>query len=158
MAQLNSELAQFTAATAAATLSAGQKLIRNFNYYRSASSDEDLITREELLLICNNIRMDLFGMHNLLNDELMQHSPFLVSLACRINDSYEELHRKLLFFDIQFIENIIPQMDTVRHFWADCTEPFFYNSLLEYELEHGQSEAIKQTEKAIKKLPESISF
>lgn len=158
MAQLDSQLAQFTAATAAATLSTGQKLIRNFRYYRAATSDEEIITRTELLLICHNIRMDMFGMHNLLNDEEMQQSPFLVSLASRINDSYENLHRKMLFFDAKLIQDIIPEIDSQRQFWSGYTEPSFYNYELTYSLEHTLPVTIKIIEDQIKPFPDQIEI
>ncbi|MCC5941355.1 MAG: hypothetical protein JJU37_07405 [Balneolaceae bacterium] len=158
MAQIDSQLAQFTAATAAATLSTGRKLIRNFRYYRSAQSDLTTITSGELLLICHTIRMDMFGMHNLLNDEQMQQSPFLVSLAARINDSFENLHRKVLFFDADLIEMIIPEIDSQRDFWAGCTEPSFYNFELTRYLEHTLPVSIKFIENQINQFPDQIEI
>lgn len=155
MAQLNLKLAQFTAATAAATVTTGRKLSRNFQYYRSGRAEMDVITREELLLICHTIRMDLFGMHNLLNDEQMFDSPFLVSIAGRINDSFEELHRKLLFFDTDLITEIIQVIDQQRNYWTDYTNQNFYSKKLNQNLEIKFPGIIKKLEKTIHELPAS---
>lgn len=158
MAQINSQLVQFTAATAAATLSAGQKLSRNFRYYRAGKEDSTSVTRNELLLICHNIRMDMFGMHNLLIDEKMQQSPFLVSLASAVFDGFENLHRKVLFFDAGRIEKIIPEIDMQRVFWSGYTEPSFYNIELAVRLEHAQPFSMKVISKQIEQFPDQAEI
>ena len=158
MAQINSQLAQFTAATAAVTLSSGQKLSRNFKYYRAGNGDSTEVTRDELLLICHNIRMDMFGMHNLLIDEEMQQSPFLVSLACAVFDGFENLHRKILFFDAGRIENVIPEIDMQRAFWSGYTEPSFYNIELTDRLEHALPFSMKVISKQIEQFPDQAEI
>ncbi len=158
MAQINSQLAQFTAATAAVTLSAGQKLSRNFRYYRAGMGDSTKVTRNDLLLICHNIRMDMFGMHNLLIDEEMKQSPFLVSLASAVFDGFENLHRKVLFFDAAQIESIIVEIDTQRAFWSDYTEPSFYNIKLIERLEHTLPSSMKLISIQIEQLPDQAEI
>jgi hypothetical protein len=154
MAQLNSDLLRFAAATTAAALTTSRKLLRNYAYYRNHSLKSETIYRKDLLLLCHKIRLDAFGLHNLLEDESYQHSPFLVSLAGEIHDTLEELHRKLLFFDADLIESVIPLIDSQRRFWNQFTDEQFYDFNLSLFLEVKMPKTINKLEKAIYSLPE----
>jgi hypothetical protein len=157
MAQLNSELLEFAAAAAAATLTTSRKLIRNFTYYRANNESTETIYRTDLLQICHNIRMDAFGMHNLLEKEENRCSPFLVSLAGEINDSLEDLHRKALFFHAGSIEMLIPELDNLRTFWNNYTDEAFYQNLNTY-LEDVLPKSLALAEREIEQFPASVNL
>jgi len=154
MAQLNPDLFRFAAATTAAALTTSRKLLRNYAYYRNHSSKTEIVYRKDLLLLCHKIRMDAFGLHNLLEDESYQYSPFLVSLAGEIHDSLEELHRKMLFFDADLIESVIPLVDSLRRFWNQFTDDQFYDHNLSLFLEIKMPQAIKTLEETIVSFPD----
>lgn len=155
MAELNSEPLQFAAAVSAITLISGRKLSRNFAYYRSEKLPAEMVFRNELLLLCHRIRMEMFGMHNLMENPEKRCSPFLVAVAGEINDCFEELHRKLLFFDTSVITEIIPEIDSQRSFWKHYTDELFYSENLNLILETRLPDAIKVIESGIRKLPVS---
>jgi len=153
MAKLNSDVMHFAAATAAATLTTSRKLLRNYAYYRSTHSETETVTRTDLLFLCHKIRFNAFGLHNLLLDEENQNSPFLVSLAGNIADSFEEIHRKTLFYDASEIETLIPIIDSQRRFWNQFTDESFYHQQLALFLENTLPVDIKKLKKNIESLP-----
>ncbi len=158
MAQLSPNLLHFAAATAAATLTTSRKLMRNYAYYRNQHSKTETIFRDDLLVLCHKIRMDAFGLHNLLLDEENRESPFLVALAGNINDSFEEMHRKILFFDAADIETMIPVIDAQRRFWNQYTNENFYQDHLATFLENTLPDDIKQLNDIIETLPKQTTL
>ncbi len=159
MAKLDSDdLIEFTAAAAAATLTTSRKFIRNYNYYKQRAGRPEIIYRADLLTLCHKIRLDLFGLQNLLEDETKHHSPFIVTLASQINDALEELHRKILFFRPEQIETVIPIIDSQRLFWCRYTDEQFYNDHLSTEIEHSISSDILEIQALIQALPKSAKF
>jgi hypothetical protein len=155
MAELNSEPLQLAAAVTAITLISGRKLARNFVYYRSEKQPGEYVFRNELLILCRRIRMEMFGMHNLMENREKRFSPYLVAMAGEINDCFEELHRKLLFFDTSVISEIIPDIDRQRLIWKQYTDELFYNENLNLNLETSFPDAMKAIESGISKLPVS---
>lgn len=155
MAELNRETLVTIAATTALTLTTSRKLIRNFKYYKSSNREE--VSRVELLALCKKSRMDVFGMVNLIANNDPEMDPFLISLAGRIFDQLEELHRKLLFFDPDHISEIIPLIDEQRRFWSDLTDEHFYCDHLLRDLENKVSGQMFKINKMIRNLPESVS-
>jgi len=83
----------------------------------------------------------------------LAENPFLVSIACNINDAFEEIHRDLLFYDADEIVDIIPLIDQQRKFWADFTEPEFYDSHLFNKLDRSVPETLYKIEKNLLGLP-----
>ncbi len=158
MAQLSPNLLHFAAATAAATLTTSRKLMRNYAYYRNQHSKTETIFRDDLLVLCHKIRMYAFGLHNLLLDEENRESPFLVALAGNINDSFEEMHRKILFFDAADIETMIPVIDAQRRFWNQYTNENFYQDHLATFLENTLPDDIKQLNDIIETLPKQTTL
>lgn len=158
MAQLSPNLLHFAAATAAATLTTSRKLMRNYAYYRNQHSKTETVFREELLVLCHKIRMDAFGLHNLLLDEENHESPFLVALAGNINDSFEEMHRKILFYDASEIETMIPVIDGQRRYWNQYTDKNFYQDHLASYLENTLPDDIKLLNRTIETLPKQASL
>jgi hypothetical protein len=153
MAELErDELYEFTAAATALTLSTGRKLIRNFSYYRTIKSDR--VYRDELFELCINIRSDAFSLHNLITNTDTR-SPFFVALAGRIGDRFEELHRKLLFFDPALISEMISPIDRQRTFWTRAADPGFYDIDLVAALEHELPEMLFKIELELKRLPDT---
>ena len=157
MAQLNSELFELAAATSVATLTTSRKLMRNFTCYRNRTGSGKVVYRDQMLSICRKIRMNAFGMHNLLEDKNNQHSPFLVSLAGEIHDSLEELHRKVLFFDAGQIETLVPELDSLRKFWNKYTDETFYFNLNRY-FEFELPNKLEVLERRISTLPDSAAL
>ncbi len=155
MAELNSEPLQFAAAVTAVTLISGRKLSRNFAYYRSERHPGQFVHRNELLVLCHKIKMEIFGMHNMMENPENRYSPYLVAIAGEINDCFEELHRKILFFDPSTISSIIPEIDAQRSFWRQYSDEDFYGENLNYLLEASISNAIHSIEGSIKNLPQS---
>ncbi|MDX1591567.1 MAG: hypothetical protein R3283_06380, partial [Balneolaceae bacterium] len=150
MAELkDSELYEFSAAAIALTLITGRKLIRNFRYYRS--SEPDRIYREELIALCIAIRKDAFSLHNLMC-RTEEHPAYFVALAGRISDRFEELHRKLLFFDPDDIEDAVKLIDSQRAFWKKSENPEFYDGHLLSTLENRVPDLMLKTEKYLKQL------
>lgn len=157
MAQLkkpNSSI-QFAAAASAVTLTTSRKLARNFRYYKSSAPG--IVSRDELIFLCREARSEAFSMHNLITKDEMNRSPFLVSLAGQIFDQLEELHRKLLFFDVESISQIIPLVDQQRSFWKNLTNPEFYSQDLIYNLEHSIPRKFTKIESLIEQLPASAN-
>lgn len=156
MAKLEpSSLLTFSAAASALTLSTSRKLIRNFKYYRSDAPD--MISRDNLIKLCRNIRQDAFGLQNLMENE-ENYPEFFVALARQIDDQLEELHRKILFFSASQIEEVVPLIDQQRSYWNNLTNPDFYSSVLIESLEHEIPSAIKRIETLIMRLPNSVSI
>jgi hypothetical protein len=156
MARLNSRnLLTLAAATSAITLSTARKLKRNFSYYRSEGSDS--ISRDTLISLCLDIRHDAFGLRNLMDSD-DSFSPFYVALAGKISDQLEELHRKLLFFDADLIEELIPEIDAERAFWKELTEPGFYSEALISHLDHKLPARFIRIEIGLERLPFSVSI
>lgn len=142
----------FAAAASALTLSTGRKLIRNFNYYRSGELSR--VTRAELIAICRDIRKDAFSLHNLMENR-EEYAPFFVALAGQISDRYEELHRKLLYFDPDLITEAIRLIDRQRSFWKKSDNPGFYSVELVQLLEHFIPDMLLKIESELKRLPVS---
>jgi hypothetical protein len=159
MAKLNpQDLMELTAATAAATLTTSRKFIRNYNYYKQQDGQTEIIQKSDLLALCHTIRLDLFGLQNLLEDETKHRSPFVVTLASQINDALEELHRKILFFEPELIESIIPTIDRQRQFWSQFTNEQFYNVQLSSHIEHSVTSDVLNIQSMIQRLPESATL
>lgn len=157
MAKLNpAELLRFAAATTAMTLSTSRKLIRNFNYYKT--SDPTTITKSELLSLYKRIRFDLFSLQNLLMNSNENTTPYIVSLSGQIFDQFEELHRKLLFFDPDLLVEIIPVIDEQRKFWVQRTDIEFYNQNLLSHIENRVTGPIQKLEKQLEQLPDSATL
>lgn len=159
MAKLNpEEIMEFAAAAASATLTSSRKFIRNHRYYRNSGDSPEIVEKKELLNLCHKLRMDLFGLLNLLEDSAKHHSPFVVTIANEINDVLEELHRKILFFEPEQIQNIIPIVDRQRHFWKSFTEVSFYNNELGSKIEHSISSDVIRMEELIQELPNTAQL
>lgn len=159
MAKLDPEdLIEFTAAAAAATLTTSRKFIRNYNYYKQQAGQPEIIHKSDLLVLCHKMRLDLFGLQNLLEDETKHRSPFVVTLASQVNDALEELHRKILFFEPEQIESIIPIIDRQRQFWGRYTDEQFYSKQLSSDIEHFVSTDVLNIQSLIQKLPESATL
>lgn len=128
MAKLNSPAIELAAAVSVATMTTSRRLSRNFSYYRSNRQNEVCYhSRENLLNVCNTLRMDLFGLQNLFLDHADSPTPFMVTLAGNIHDSFENLHRNLLFYEAEMIESIIPVIDHERSYWSRFTNHHFYD-------------------------------
>jgi hypothetical protein len=159
MAKINpDDLIEFTAAAAAATLTTSRKFIRNYNYYKKRAGQPEIIFKTDLLELCHKIRLDLFGLQNLLEDETKHRSPFIVTLASQINDAFEELHRKILFYDPDLIDQSIPLIDHQRTFWSQYTDENFYGPQLGNDIEHSISSEVIELETSIRKLPSSAEL
>jgi len=135
MAKLNDNDSSisFAAAVTAMSIGTGERLMRNFQYYRQSS--DRVVTRVECLEILKRIRMNLFGLQNLyLQDSVERQNlttaSFKVMLAKQVQDCFEDLHRKILFFDADYISDVIPIIDQQRTFWNGSTEPEFFEKNL----------------------------
>lgn len=156
MAKLNNSDSSvpFAAAVTAMSLGMSKRLMRNFRYYQKHQTET--ITRNKLREICRDIRFDIFSLQNLYLNRSNQRTgdPFKVMIAKRVSDRFEELHRKLLFFDVDNITAIIPIVDQQRRFWDEAVEPRFYDNDLPQKLQQVLSTVYPSLEKHIKKLPE----
>lgn len=153
MAQLNSDAITLAAAVHSMTLTTGLQLARNFKYYRSRQDDRYLLTRSELIEICDQLNRDYYGLHNLLSESDVSHNFFLVALANRINDRLEELHRKLICFEADKIVEMIPELDTLRTYWSDYTDINFYSDQLNQNLEKNIPVTMQKLKSGIQSLP-----
>lgn len=152
MAELSSNaLANFTAASSALVLTQSMRLLRNYRYYNNLS--ENRVSRDELLAKVREARKLAFTLQNLMSRNEQEEAPFFVSVAGRINDVLEEIHRKLLFFKAQDIVEIIPMVDRQRTFWEKFNRVDFYDSLLIQELDNSVPETLLKIEKKIIGLP-----
>lgn len=158
MAQLNSEAITLAAAVHSMTLTTGLRLARNFKYYRSKPEDRYRLMRRELVDICDQLNRDYYGLHNLMSETESSHKLFLVALANQIYDRLEELHRKLICFEADQIEDMIPELDTLRNFWSDYTDMNFYSNHLNQKLEKNIPKSMQKIESGIQSLPNSIEF
>jgi hypothetical protein len=153
MAKLNSPAMELAAAVSAATLTTSRRLSRNFNYYRSNSLNEKCFSRDSLLSVCNNLRMDLFGLQNLFLDYAESPTPFMVTLAGDVHDSFENLHRNLLFYDAEHIESIIPKIDHERSYWSNFTNHHFYEKGISEHINTNTLPAISQIKQKLLAFP-----
>jgi hypothetical protein len=158
MAQLNSEAITLAAAVHSMTLTTGLRLARNFKYYRSGHEDSYLLLRGELVDICDQLNRDCYGLHNLLADSDSSHKLFLVALANQIYDRLEELHRKLICFEAADIEEMIPELDTLRTYWSDYTNINFYSDHLNQKLEKNIPLTMQKIKSGVQSLPHSVEL
>jgi len=145
---------QFAAAVTAMSLGTTRRLSRNFRYYKQSEISE--VNRSELQKVCAQIRHEIYTLQNLyLNDKgSVSSSPFKVMLAKNILDHFEELHRNLLFFDVDTIQSIIPVIDRQRRFWQQSTEVEFYNESLVQKLDSTVEQDMTRLELLLKTLPD----
>ena len=157
MAELNeSALQNFTAATAALTLTQCLRLSRNNRYY---SSDRvQVVERDKILQKVLEIRRLAFILHNIIAYANSDHSPFYVSIAGRIHDNLEEIHRKILFFEADCIREMIPLIDEQRRFWKDLHAVEFYGEDLLARLDHNIPETLSELYEMIEDLPRTASL
>ena len=153
MAKLNSPAMELAAAVSAATLTTSRRLNRNFKYYRSNVTESTAQSRDSLLNVCDNLRMDLFGLQNLFLDYSKSPTPFLVTLAGDVHDSFENLHRNILFYNADYIESIIPVLDHERSFWSRFTNHRFYNDGVSKHIDVDTLPAISQIKETLLTLP-----
>lgn len=157
MAELNSNaLANITAATSALIITESMRLVRNYKYYNNIS--EDSTTRDQLINKVRQIRKLAFTLENLMNKNEADEAPFLVSVAGSINNIFEEVHRKILFYDADLIVKIIPLIDKQRLFWKAFIEPEFYDDQLIKKLEHTIPDTLSTIEKNLIGLPPFASL
>lgn len=147
---------QFAAAVTAMSIGTGKRLIRNFHYYRQETTE--VVTKAECLHLYREIRLNLFGLQNLYLSDVNQQSDtgssFKVMLAKQIQDSFEDLHRKILFFDADFITDLIPLIDKQRSFWKESTEPEFYECNLPIKIDSHLSTDFPAMERYLHSLPD----
>lgn len=156
MAELNlSSTQQFAAAASALTLTTGRRLARNFLAYRN--NDHVIINKDMIINLLNSIKHNCYSLHNLLENE-PSFTPFYVTVAGEINDHFEELHRALLYFPADKIDELIPIIDKQRAFWTDFTNTDFYCSELACALEHSVVHDLNFIKIQIDKLPESATL
>lgn len=157
MAELSSKaLANFSAASSALILTESLRLVRNYRYYNNLSDEK--VSRNELVAKVREARNHTFSLQNLMSRGEPDEAPFFVSIAGGINDLLEEIHRKLLFFDAQYIVNIIPLVDQQRRFWADFNDVDFYDETLFQKLDNAVPATLIEIEKNIKDLPPFASL
>lgn len=155
MAKLSSKaLANFTAASSALILTESLRLIRNYRYYNDLI--EDKIYRDQLISKVREARKHTFTLQNLMSRDEPDEAPFFVTIAGAINDLFEEIHRKVLFFDSEEIVDIIPIIDSQRKFWKEFDQVHFYNLTLVRELDSTIPEALIKIEKKLIGLPRSV--
>jgi len=158
MAKLNNDSStlQFAAAVTAMSIGTGKRLIRNFHYYRQETAE--VVSKPECLHLYREIRLNLFGLQNLYLDDVNQQSDtgssFKVMLAKQIQDNFEDLHRKILFFDADSITDLIPIIDRQRSFWKESTEPQFYESDLPIKIDRHLSTDFPAMEQYLHSLPD----
>lgn len=152
---LKSEAIQFAAAVTAMSLGTSRRLSRNFRYYKQNELSE--IRREDLQKISAQIRHEVYTLQNLFinEEESLSGSPFKVMLAKSILDSFEELHRNLLFFDVDTIQSIIPVIDRQRHFWKKSTEVEFYGENLVHKMGTTVEQDLIILEASLESLPDT---
>jgi len=97
--------------------------------------------------------MDLFGLQNLFLDYAASPTPFMVTLAGDIHDSFENLHRNLLFYDAEYIESIIPKIDCERAYWSRFTNHQFYKEEISEHIDAATLPAITQIKEELLTLP-----
>ena len=152
MAELSQKaLLNFAAASSAMMLVESLRLIRNYKYYNNISDTTQ--SRTALLEQVRYTRSLAFTLHNLMEKEDEDEAPFYVSIAGTINDTLEEIHRNILFFDPDDIVSIIPDIDEQRSFWAGFCEPEFYSARLLQKLEDTVPMKMITLEKKLKRLP-----
>lgn len=145
---------ELAAAVSVATLTTSRRLKRNFSYYRSNQcNDEPYHSRDSLIEVCNTLRMDLFGLQNLFLDHADSPTPFMVTLAGNIHDSFEKLHRNLLFYSAEYIEDIIPVIDHERSFWIKFTNHRFYDEGISEHIDTETLPAITQIKEKLLTFP-----
>jgi len=153
MAELNLSSAQKLAAAASAlTLTTGRRLARNFQTYRNCN--HVIIDKDMIINLWAGIKHNCYSLHNLLVNE-QSFTPFYVTVSGEINDHFEELHRALLYFPADKIDELIPVIDKQRAFWTDFTNTEFYGDELACALEHSVAHDLNFIKIQIDKLPES---
>lgn len=158
MARLNNDSStlQFAAAVTAMSIGTGKRLIRNFHYYRKETTE--VVAKSECLHLYREIRLNLFGLQNLYLDELNHQSDtgssFKVMIAKQIQDNFEDLHRKILFFDADLITELIPLIDSQRSFWKKSTEPEFYKNDLPIKIDRHLFTDFPAMERCLHSLPD----
>jgi len=156
MAKLNSSTSalQFAAAVTAMSIGTGKRLMRNFHYY--SGSEPDRVYSSECMQIYRELRFNLFSLQNLYLDhhESESRSAFKVLLAKQIQDNLEELHRKLLFFEVDEISGLIPVIDRLRSFWAGSVDPEFYDSELPSRIDNQLNSDFSTMEQHLQTLPD----
>jgi len=159
MAKLNpdSDAKKIAAATTIMSLGTGQRLARNFNYYKQ--SDDDLVTKHQLQSLLLKIRRNTYNLENLYlhKEASADNGVFKVMLAKNILDQFEEFHRKVLFFDPEIIQHVIPIIDRQRSFWKQSEEISFYSNDLPEKLEYDVSDDLLEIGTLLKELPEISS-
>lgn len=152
---LKSEAIQFAAAVTAMSLGTSRRLSRNFRYYKQSELNE--IKRNDLQKISAQIRHEIYTLQNLFLNEKdsISSSPFKVMLAKSILDRFEELHRNLLFFDVDTIQSIIPVIDRQRYFWKQSTEVEFYDENLVHKLGTTVEKDLITLEASLETLPDT---
>jgi hypothetical protein len=125
----------WAAAATLMTLSVSLRCARDFRYYRSKKSE--IIERDDLEKLCDQIRLNLFSLQNVMIQEITPSLyPFLFLLGRTIHDDLETLHRDLLFFQADDLVEIIPLIDTERKRWNFYNQADFYNEELISQLDH----------------------
>ncbi len=153
MAELNLSFAQKLAAAATAvSIISGNKLARNFHAYRH--NQQVKVNKRTIIKLWSRIKHNCYSLHNLLENE-QAFPPFFVTVSGEINDQFEELHRLLLYFPADKIDELIPVIDNQRAFWSDFTNEEFYNNELSAALEHSIPEDLNLMKMQIAKLPDS---
>lgn len=132
MAKLNQDNSAlpFAAAVTAMTLGTSKRLMRNFTYYKQNSNQT--VFRQDCICTFNELRFNVFGLQNLWldKDPTDANSSFKVMLSKQIQDNLEQLHRDLLFFDVDHIVELIQHIDHLRSFWSESSKAEFYDDSL----------------------------
>ncbi|WP_340106340.1 hypothetical protein [Rhodohalobacter sp. 8-1] len=156
MAKLNQDdsALPFAAAVTAMSLGTGKRLIRNFTYYKQTHTET--VSRRACLSIYRELRFNVFSLQNMYLDDARSeyHGSFKVMIAKQIQDNLEELHRKVLFFDTDDIVDLIPVLDQLRAFWANSSEPAFYDNNLSVRLDEQIIPLLSDIENYLLNLPE----
>lgn len=155
MAKLNSESSarSFAAAVTAMSLGTGKRLMRNFRYYAHTSPAG--ATRSECLGVYSELRSNVFALQNLYLDDVNDgNSTFKVMLAKQIQDNLEELHRTILFYEVDDILAIISILDRLRVFWKQSTDASFYDEELPSRINRHVCSEFHELRRLITELPE----
>ncbi|MGF1671924.1 MAG: hypothetical protein ACFCU6_15880 [Balneolaceae bacterium] len=152
MAELNDRKSARFLSTAAAllTLEIGHRFQRHYREYRSESDEK--ASRSDLLKKCETIRSYSFSLHNL-SVSSEYGFPFMMVLARKISDHFDQLHNQLLLFDPDDIYTIIPVIDKQRNFWRKSDRTDFYGKHLENYLEHTFSVELSSLKNQVELLP-----
>lgn len=148
----DSSARSLAAAVTAMSLGTGRRLMRNFSYYATPAPGGS--SRSACLTTYRDFRANVFALQNLyLDHDTADTSAFKVMLAKQIQDNLEELHRELLFFEVDCIEPVIPVLDRLRAFWNQSTEPEFYGDNLPQAIDREVCSVFSELQRHLKKLP-----